>query len=127
MKKLTTAKEFYVELDQLNTRIENTLHSLVLRHGKIEFPSRYQFQLDRNNYFRIAGLEVIDGVHTHIMLDKPDADSVTSYDIMSTRFTHLDRLRALETAEVVLSEKQVDKFYKEAKERYGETLKKLAD
>lgn len=127
MKKLTTAKEFYVELDQLNTRIENTLHSLVLHHGKIEFPSRYQFQLDRNNHFNIAGLEVIDGVHTHIMLDKPDADSQTSYDIMSNRFTHLDRLRALEVAEVTLDETKVDKFYNEAKAMYGETLRKLAD
>lgn len=127
MKKLTTAKEFYVELDQLNTRIESTLHSLTLRHGKIEFPSQYQHPLDKNNHFNIAGLEVTDGVHTHIMLDKPDADNQTNYDIMSSRFTHLDRLRALEIAEVVLNETQVERFYKEAKERYGETLKRLAE
>lgn len=123
MKKLTTAKEFYVELDQLNTRLESTLHSLTLRHGKIEFPSRYQFSLDKNNHFNVAGLEVIDGVHTHIMLDKPDADFQTSYDIMSSRFTHLDRLRALETAEATL----IDSAANEATQRYAETLKKLAD
>jgi hypothetical protein len=127
MKKLTSAKEFWVELDQLNSRIENTLHSLVLNCKEIQFPSQYQFQLELNDCYDIAGLKVVDEVFTHIVLNKADAYGETSYDIMSTRFTQKDRLRALEVAEVVLMETSVDKFYNEAKARYGDTLRKLAD
>jgi hypothetical protein len=122
MKKLTTAKEYWAEYEQLNARVENTLHSLTLRHGKIDFtPHGHQLENDMN--LTLAGLEVVNEVYTHIVVLQTGGNRV-SWDIMSTRFTLKDRMRALEIAEVVL---QVDNFYNEAKKQYGDTLKRLAD
>jgi hypothetical protein len=99
-----TARELYVQLNLLNVEIENILLGYALDYGKIDFPSKYQFALQENNYFNVAGIELIDEVHGYIMWDKPNANSEMGRDIMSNSFTLLDRMRTLETIEVVIKE-----------------------